>query len=61
MCRGSPTEEAARALFRDDRRRFGELVAGWPEDVRDHAIKLAFADLDPSLNQLRRLSPAVDT
>jgi uncharacterized protein len=40
-------EEAARALFRDDRRRFGELVAAWPEDVRDHAVKLAFADLDP--------------
>jgi uncharacterized protein len=39
-------EEAARALFADDRRRFGELVAKWPEDVRDHAIKLAFADLD---------------
>lgn len=43
-------EEAARALFRDDRRRFGEAVAGWPEDVRDHAVKLAFADLDPSDN-----------
>lgn len=40
-------EEASRALFAYDRRRFGELVAGWPEDVRDHAIKLAFADLDP--------------
>jgi uncharacterized protein len=44
-------EEAARALFRDDRRRFGELVAGWPKDVGDHAIKLAFAGLDSSLNQ----------
>jgi hypothetical protein len=41
-------EEAARALFAYDRRRFGDLVAGWPEDVRDHAIKLAFADLEPS-------------
>jgi hypothetical protein len=41
-------EEAARALFAYDRRRFGDLVAPWPEDVRDHAIKLAFADLDPS-------------
>jgi hypothetical protein len=39
-------EEALRALFAYDRRRFGELVAGWPEDVRDHAIKLAFADLE---------------
>jgi hypothetical protein len=41
-------EEAARALFAYDRRRFGELIAAWPEDVRDHVIKLAFADLDPS-------------
>jgi hypothetical protein len=41
-------EEAARALFAYDRRRFGDLVAVWPEDVRDHAIKLAFADLEPS-------------
>jgi hypothetical protein len=41
-------EEAARALFAYDRRRFGDLVAAWPEDVRDHAIKLAFADLAPS-------------
>ena len=41
-------EEAARALFAYDRRRFGDLVAAWPEDVRDHAIKLAFADLEPS-------------
>jgi hypothetical protein len=37
-------EEAARALFAYDRRRFGGLIAGWPEDVRDYAIKLAFAD-----------------
>jgi hypothetical protein len=43
-------EEAARALYAFDRRRFGDLVAQWPEDVRDHAIKLAFADLDPSGN-----------
>jgi len=43
-------QEAARALFAYDRRRFGELVAGWPEDVRDHAINLAFADLDPGGN-----------
>ena len=39
-------EEAARALFAYDRRRFAELVAGWPEDVRDYAIQLAFADRD---------------
>jgi hypothetical protein len=40
-------EEASRALFAYDRRRFGDLIAAWPEDVRDYAIKLAFADLDP--------------
>lgn len=38
-------EEASRALFACDRRRFGELIAGWPSDIRDHAVKLAFADL----------------
>ncbi|HEY1240766.1 MAG TPA: DUF2239 family protein [Bryobacteraceae bacterium] len=37
-------EEATRALFAYDRRRFGELIASWPEDVRDYAIQLAFAD-----------------
>jgi hypothetical protein len=41
-------EEAARALFAYDRRRFGELIAGWPEDVRDYAITLAFADQAPT-------------
>ena len=35
-------EEAARALFADDRERFSALVAGWPSDVRDYAMKLAF-------------------
>jgi hypothetical protein len=40
-------EEASRALFAYDRRRFGDLVASWPEDVREHVVKLAFADLDP--------------
>jgi hypothetical protein len=44
-------EEASRALFANDRRRFSELLAAWPEDVRDHAIMLAFADLDPNSNQ----------
>ena len=41
-------EEAIRALFRDDRRSFGEIVAIWPPDIRDHAIRLAFADLEPA-------------
>jgi hypothetical protein len=39
-------EEASRALFAQDRRRFGELIANWPEDIRDHAIQLAFSDLE---------------
>ena len=37
-------EEASRALFADDRRRFGGLIAGWPSDIRDHIVKLAFSD-----------------
>lgn len=37
-------EEAARALFADDRQRFGALVAAWPADVRDHAVALAFGE-----------------
>jgi uncharacterized protein len=41
-------EEASRALFAYDRRRFGDLIAAWPEDIRDHVVKLAFADLDPA-------------
>lgn len=40
-------EEALRALFEYDRRRFGDLIAGWPEDVRDYAVQLAFADQEP--------------
>ena len=37
-------EEASRALFADDRRRFVGLVAGWPDDIRDHVVRLAFSD-----------------
>jgi hypothetical protein len=40
-------EEAARSLFADDRRGFADLVAAWPVDVRDHATKLAFVELEP--------------
>ncbi len=35
-------EEAIRALFADDRARFEQHIAGWPGDVRDYAIALAF-------------------
>lgn len=41
-------EEASRALFADDRRRFGELIAAWPDDIRDHIVRLAFSDRDPA-------------
>jgi hypothetical protein len=37
-------EEASRALFADDRRGFVGLIAGWPGDIRDHIVKLAFSD-----------------
>ena len=37
-------EEASRALFADDRRRFAGLIASWPADIRDHVVKLAYAD-----------------
>jgi hypothetical protein len=37
-------EESSRALFADDRRRFAGLIAGWPGDIRDHIVKLAFSD-----------------
>jgi uncharacterized protein len=48
-------EEATRALFAYDRRRFSDLVAPWPEDVRDHAVKLAFADRDPDGDLVSRV------
>ncbi len=34
-------EEASRALFADDHRRFAELIAAWPGDIREHIVKLA--------------------
>ncbi|WP_438273626.1 DUF2239 family protein [Nitrobacter sp.] len=33
-------EEASRALFADDRPRLTGLIATWPDDIRDHVIKL---------------------
>jgi hypothetical protein len=35
-------EEATRALFANDQQRFREWIAAWPDDVGEHAIKLAF-------------------
>jgi hypothetical protein len=37
-------EEASRALFADDRRRFAGLIADWPIDIRDHIVRLAYSD-----------------
>lgn len=34
-------EEASRALFAGDLDRLAKLIADWPEDVRDYALKLA--------------------
>ena len=36
-------EEASRALFAADRSRFEALLAGWPEDIREHTLRLAEA------------------
>jgi len=36
-------EEATRALFADNLEKFHGLTEGWPDDVRDHARKLAGA------------------
>ncbi len=35
-------EEATRALFADDRAGLEQMTAGWPPDVRTHALRLAF-------------------
>ena len=37
-------EEASRALFADDQPQFAARIAGWPGDIRDHIVKLAFSD-----------------
>lgn len=34
-------EEATRALFANDAKRFRKLIAKWPDDVRDHSLKFA--------------------
>jgi hypothetical protein len=36
-------EEASRALFADDRQRLASLIAAWPDDIRDHIVRLAFS------------------
>ncbi len=34
-------EEATRALFASDPKRFSELIAAWPADLRDHTMRMA--------------------
>jgi hypothetical protein len=43
-------EEASRALFADERSRFAVLIAAWPDDIRDHIVRLAFSGdpVDPA-------------
>jgi hypothetical protein len=38
-------EEACRALYRDDSKRFAEIIAAWPQDVRNYALRLSNGDL----------------
>lgn len=35
-------EEAIRALYADDRATFERLIAGWPRDIANHALKLGY-------------------
>lgn len=35
-------EEATRALFADDRQLLEQRIADWPQDIRAHALRLAF-------------------
>lgn len=37
-------EEASRALYRGDDKRFADLMAKWPKDIRTYALRLATAD-----------------
>ena len=38
-------EEGTRALFANDRAKFNELIRTWPEDIREHAGRLAFGEV----------------
>lgn len=39
-------EDATRFLYRGNRRSFEEQLTAWPEDIREHALKLASAAFD---------------
>ena len=38
-------EEALRALYNSDEKKFESMIADWPKDVREHSLKLAEAAL----------------
>ncbi|AOK26503.1 hypothetical protein WK68_03795 [Burkholderia ubonensis] len=40
-------EEATRALYANDHARMEELIAAWPDDVRDHALALVLGKIPP--------------
>ncbi|RDS83823.1 DUF2239 family protein [Dyella monticola] len=42
-------EEASRALFANDPAKFASLIAQWPSDVCDHAMRMAFGGMGTSL------------
>jgi hypothetical protein len=46
-------EEAIRALFADDRSRLEQWIATWPQDIRLHALQLAFGPPDHSNDKTR--------
>jgi hypothetical protein len=50
-------EEATRALFANEPLRVRDLIAAWPRDVRDHAMRLT---LDEKLRGLSTDVPATD-
>jgi hypothetical protein len=37
-------EEAARALYANDHARMAHLMAHWPRDVREYALRMASAE-----------------
>lgn len=41
-------EEATRALFANDKKRFCDIIQSWPEDVRNHATHLGFRETSPN-------------
>ena len=41
-------EEAARALFAADRKRFDALIAPWPQDIQTHLQRVAQVALTPT-------------